>query len=81
MVIWMTDATDASAARRTTIHKTKRSGQRRRGSHRGEVEDENGRELHGRTAKSVKQVNEQSKRGRNLSRRWVLKVKRGWSNP
>jgi len=60
---------------------TKRSGQRRWSSHRREVEDEDGRELHDRTAKSVEQLDEQSKRGRNLSRRWGLKVKRGWFDP
>jgi len=75
------DAADASVFRRAMVHMTKRGGQRRWGSHHREVENEDGRELHDRTAKSVKQLDEQSKRGRNLSRRWGLKAKRGWFDP
>ena len=66
----MTDATDAGVTRGATVPVAKRGGQHRRSSHHGKAEDEDSRELHGRTAKSVKQQDERSKMGGNLSRRW-----------
>jgi len=65
--ICTSDTADASVFGRATVHMTKRSGQRRWSSHRREVEDEDGGELHDGTAKSVKQLDEQSNKGRQKS--------------
>lgn len=72
MIVSMFDATDVGAAGRATVAKSKRNSQRRWSHHQGEVEDEDLRELHGRTAESIKQVDKRSKSGRNLARRWVF---------
>jgi len=44
--VWMPDTTDAGAAGRTATVMVKRSSQRQRSGRHGEVEDDNGRELH-----------------------------------
>ena len=73
VIIFVSDTTDVDAAGRAAVAMPKRESKRRWNHHQGEVEDKDSRELHSRTTKNIKQADERSECGRNLSRRWVSK--------